>query len=150
MFSKNPNRQGSGDVTFIAAECQITGTVTIKGSVRIDGKLDGSLLATDEIVIGPSALLKANIEARTVSIAGEVHGDIQTTDTLELNSTARLYGDICTRQFRVEQGARFVGTSRLYEENGSTTVTPFPEQRGEESSAFENGHRQDKRRTKTN
>lgn len=114
MLGKNPKT--FGDVTFIAAECEIEGTVQINGNARIDGKLEGQLQASGDIVIGQGAVVKANIEAKNVSISGEVHGNIQTSDTLQLSSTARLYGDICSKQLSVEQGARFVGTSRLFEE----------------------------------
>lgn len=110
------NSKTFGDVTYIAAECQIEGTVHVNGNARIDGKLEGMLQASGDVVIGQDALVKANIEAKTVSVSGEVHGNVQTSDTLQLSSTARLYGDIFTKQFSVEQGARFVGTSHLFEE----------------------------------
>ncbi|KUO75800.1 MAG: cell shape determination protein CcmA [Desulfosporosinus sp. BRH_c37] len=117
MFKKpSRNQSSSGDTTFIAAECQITGSITIKGNARIDGKIEGNVQVTGDLVIGAGAFLKANIEASTVSIAGEVYGNIKTTDLLELNTTARLTGDICTRQFKVEQGAHFIGTSQLLED----------------------------------
>ena len=116
MFKKFSPSQSSGDTTFISAECQITGSITINGNARIDGKIEGSVHVTGDLIIGASAFLKADIEANTVSIAGEVRGNIKTTDLLELNDTARLFGDICTRQFKVEQGAHFTGTSQLLEE----------------------------------
>ncbi|EGW36335.1 polymer-forming cytoskeletal protein [Desulfosporosinus sp. OT] len=122
MFKKPTTHSRGGDNTFIAAECQISGSITINGNARIDGKIEGSVLATGDLVIGASAILKANIEANTVSIAGEVHGNIKTTDLLELNATARLFGDICTRQFKVDQGARFIGTSQILEETNSSNI----------------------------
>jgi cytoskeletal protein CcmA (bactofilin family) len=106
-----------GDNTFIAAECQIAGSITINGNARIDGKIEGHVVVTGDLIVGASAFMNANIEANTVSIAGEVHGNIKTTDLLELNATARLFGDICTPQFKVEQGARFIGTSQVLEES---------------------------------
>jgi len=122
MFKKLSHSQSSGDTTLIAAECQITGSIIINGNARIDGKIEGNLKATGDLIIGTSAYLKADIEANTVSIAGEVHGNIRTTDLLELNATARLFGDICTRQFKVEQGAQFSGMSRLLEETTSPLI----------------------------
>ncbi|GAB6154550.1 polymer-forming cytoskeletal protein [Desulfosporosinus burensis] len=117
MFKRPSSNQSSGgDTTFIAAECQITGSMTIKGNARIDGKVDGNVQVTGDLIIGANAFLKANIEANTVSLAGEVCGNIKTTDLLELNASARLVGDICTRQFKVEQGAHFTGSSQLLEE----------------------------------
>lgn len=122
MFKKLTTSQSSSDTTFISAECHITGSVTINGNARIDGKIEGSIHATGDLVIGASAVLKADIEANTVSIAGEVRGNIKTTDLLELNATAQLFGDICTRQFKVDQGAHFTGTSQLLAETTPSLI----------------------------
>ena len=117
MFKKSSKSQmDSGDTTFIATECHITGSITIQGNARIDGKVEGTIEVTGDLVIGASAFLKANIEASNVSIAGEVCGNIKTTDLLNLTATACLVGDICTRQFQVEKGAHFTGSSQLLEE----------------------------------
>ena len=125
MFGKTtPSWQARGaEVTFIAAECQVTGSLNIKGDARIDGQVEGNVKATGELTIGPGAVVKANIEANSVSIAGEVRGDIKALDTLELAASARLYGDICTRQLKIEQGARFVGSSQLLEDNNAAPDT---------------------------
>lgn len=122
MFKKFTTSHSNGDTTFISAECQITGSITINGNARIDGKIEGSVLATGDLVIGASAFLKADIEANTVSIAGEVRGNIKAMDLLELNATAQLFGDIFTRQFKVEQGAHFTGTSQLLEETTPSLI----------------------------
>ena len=115
LFNKStsPRPKGTGDTTFIATDCQITGSLTVNGNVRIDGKIDGNVSASGELTVGPSAKITANIEAKTVCIAGEVHGDVKATNILELSSSARLYGDLCTSQLKIEQGAHFVGTSQL-------------------------------------
>jgi cytoskeletal protein CcmA (bactofilin family) len=103
VFKKFSSPQSSGDTTFISAECQITGTIIINGNARIDGKIEGSLHVTGDLIIGASAFLKADIEAKTVCVAGEVRGNVKTSELLELNDTARLFGDICSRQFKVER-----------------------------------------------
>lgn len=118
MFNKNSSRL-STDITFIAQDCEITGTLTIKGDARIDGQVEGGIKAGGELTIGPGAKVKANIESKAVSIAGEVHGDVKAFENLELAASARLYGDIYTKQLKIEQGARFVGSSHLLEDTGS-------------------------------
>lgn len=127
MFKKSSTHSHRGDYTFIAAECQITGSITINGNARFDGKLEGNILATGNLIVGPSANLIADIEANTVSIAGDVHGNIKTAELLELHATARLFGDICTREFMVEQGARFIGSSQILEETAPLIVHGFKE-----------------------
>lgn len=138
MFNKNSSRL-STDITFIAQDCEITGTLTIKGDARIDGQVEGGIKAGGELTIGSGAKVKANLEGKAVSIAGEVRGDVKAFENLELAASARLYGDIYTKQLKIEQGARFVGSSHLLEDAGTT-----PDSAGSHSSRL----RQDKDKDK--
>lgn len=125
MFGKKDNNNGikplssssssSSNVTYIAEDCEIKGSLDSKGNARIDGKVEGTIRIAGDLVIGQSAVLQANIEAQTISIAGEVRGNVKANDLLELASSSRLYGDINTKQLKIDQGARFVGSSN-YEE----------------------------------
>jgi cytoskeletal protein CcmA (bactofilin family) len=45
----------------------------------------------------------------TVSIMGQVNGNITAKDKIELKSTARLHGDIRAKRLTVEDGVTFVG-----------------------------------------
>lgn len=106
----------NSNVTYLAEDCEVKGSFVSKGNSRIDGKIEGTVSIAGDLIIGQSAVLKANIDAQTISISGEVRGNVKATDLLELGSTARLYGDINTKQLKIDQGARFIGTS-TYEEN---------------------------------
>lgn len=109
---------GAGETTYIAADCEFIGNITLKGNARIDGRIDGSITLTGDLVIGPSAVIKASIQADTISISGEVRGDIIARVGLELCSSACLYGNISAQQLKIDQGAQFIGTSRLLGEAG--------------------------------
>ena len=121
MFNKSSSApfqvSSGGDTTFIASDCHITGTITIKGNARIDGQVEGTVKTSGDLIIGANAKLKATIEAKNVQIAGEVQGDILSTNSLELSSNAKLTGDIQTQQLKIEQGARFIGSSKLMDDH---------------------------------
>ena len=106
----------SGETTYIAADAEFNGTLTLKGNARIDGNIEGKIVVTGDLIVGPSAVIKANIKANSVSVSGEIQGDVIVQDTLELCSTARLRGNIFSKQLKIDQGARFIGTSRLLED----------------------------------
>jgi cytoskeletal protein CcmA (bactofilin family) len=108
----------NSNVTYLADDCEVKGTFICQGNARIDGKIEGTISVVGDLAIGQSAVLKADIDAQTVSIAGEVRGNVKVKELLELSSTARLYGDINARQLKIDQGARFIGTS-TYEENSN-------------------------------
>lgn len=106
----------TGETTYLASDAEFEGRLSLKGSARIDGKVRGQILLQGDLVIGPNALVHASIRANSVSISGEVRGDIITQETLELRSTAKLTGNIYTQELKIDQGARFLGTSHLLED----------------------------------
>lgn len=101
----------SSNLTYLAEDCEIKGSIISGGNARIDGKIEGTVNIIGDLAIGQNAVLRANIEAHTISLAGEVHGNIKAKELLELNSSSRLYGDINTKQLKIDQGARFIGSS---------------------------------------
>lgn len=103
------NSTVNSSVTYLADDCEFNGSFTAKGNVRIDGKIEGTVNIAGDLAIGQNAVVKANIEARTISIAGEVRGNVKAKELLDLSSTARLYGDINTKDLQIGQGARFIG-----------------------------------------
>ncbi|KUO58754.1 MAG: cell shape determination protein CcmA [Gracilibacter sp. BRH_c7a] len=130
MFGKKENgttikpvsNSSSSNITYIADDCEIKGSIEGQGNARIDGKVEGTINIAGDLVIGQNAVLQANIEAKTISIAGEIRGNVKAKELLELASSARLYGDINTKQLKIDQGARFVGSSN-YEEVASSPVS---------------------------
>jgi len=64
-------------------------------------------------VIGDSAAVKGNLSVESISIMGEVTGNVTARDRIELKSTARLTGDIQAKRLTVEDGVTFVGKSEV-------------------------------------
>lgn len=132
MFGKKDNdakpaakiiSSGNTNVTYLAEDCEIKGAFTCQGNARIDGKIEGTIIIAGDLAIGENAVLKANIEAQTISLAGEVRGNVKAKELLDLGPTARLYGDINTRQLKIDQGARFIGASNTEETTMTRTTT---------------------------
>lgn len=110
---------------YIAPDCEIKGSFISKGNVRIDGQIEGTIKVDGDLTVGQSAVIKADIEAQNLSIAGEVRGNVKTRDLLEIGSSAKLFGDIVVKQLKIEQGARFVGSSSyegIHQDNSSSTT----------------------------
>jgi cytoskeletal protein CcmA (bactofilin family) len=97
----------------ISSEVEITGTVKSSGSVRIDGKLDGELQCSGDAIIGKSASIKGNLAVNSVTIEGQIHGNITAKDRIEMKSSARVNGDIKSKRLSVEDGVTFVGKSEV-------------------------------------
>lgn len=91
----------------------IEGKISSEGSIRIDGKLIGSITTKAKLVIGKTGIIEGDINCKDASIEGKVLGTIKVIDMLDLKSTGHIKGDIVTAKFVVEPGAIFNGKSTM-------------------------------------
>jgi cytoskeletal protein CcmA (bactofilin family) len=117
-FPSNPNPYTPPKTISAPMEQATIGrSLVIKGEVSgseplyIDGRVEGSItLADSRITIGRNGSVVANISAREVVIMGNVKGNIQCTDRLDIRSEGALTGDVVTQRISVEDGAVMKGS----------------------------------------
>jgi cytoskeletal protein CcmA (bactofilin family) len=129
-FSNN-EVDGSMD-TIIGKDTLITGTVDVKGALRVDGTVKGKIVCSDCVTIGATGLVEADIESATAVIAGHMIGNVATTDKVELQAKCELEGDIKTKSLVIEQGAVFCGACSMKGGNRSDLGFLPPERKHEE------------------
>jgi cytoskeletal protein CcmA (bactofilin family) len=108
--------------TIITEDVEITGSIKCASHIHIDGKLNGDLTCSGNAVIGTSSTIKGNLTVNSISILGQVNGNITAADRIELKSTARLNGDIRAKRLTVEDGVTFIGKSEV--NPAGTTARP--------------------------
>ena len=100
----------AGEQATIGRSLVIKGEVTGTESLYIDGRIEGAVnFAGHRVTIGSNGSVAANISAREVVIIGEVQGNIQCTDRLDIRSQGSLTGDVITHRISVEDGAILKG-----------------------------------------
>lgn len=109
-----------GDDTFFK------GQIHSRGALRIDGRVEGEIIAEDSVVVGPSGLVKSDINASSVSVSGRVVGAILAVDKVEIHKTAVVTGDITTTVggLTVESGARIDGRCTMKSEKLTLKLPP--------------------------
>lgn len=95
--------------TLIGKDAEFTGDFTVKGSARIDGKVNGSVNVEGTLIIGSSGYITGNVVAKDIAVGGEILGDIFVTGKTELTATARVLGDITTAVIVIDENAIFQG-----------------------------------------
>jgi cytoskeletal protein CcmA (bactofilin family) len=95
--------------TIIGLETHFHGTVSTKGMLRVDGKIDGGISEASEVIIGTDGQIKGDISAVNIVVGGKITGNINATNQIELLPTAQIYGDIRTPQLQISEGAVFEG-----------------------------------------
>jgi len=86
-----------------------SGKLSFEGPARIDGQIDGEIIAKESIMIGGSAVVSGPIKAASVIVAGKVSGDITASQRIELRFSAKVLGNLTSNVLIVHDGAVFEG-----------------------------------------
>ena len=118
MFGKGSNKPPVDKIeTVIGANTNFNGHLKCDGSVRIDGVCEGGLIETvGNIVVGPSAMVAADLVACHVSVSGAVSGKIKASGRLEILSTGRVWGDVDVASFLLDEEGYFRGQMVMQDE----------------------------------
>ena len=99
--------------TIIGMSAECNGDFTADGAIRIDGTINGNVVVTDTVIVGASGCINGDIHAQKVVIGGEVYGNLDVPEKVELTSTARLIGDITTNGLVIDEKAIFQGSCNM-------------------------------------
>ncbi len=114
MFREKKGAPAVGAInTLLGDGSRFKGTVECEGTMRIDGKVDGKILARDSVIVGETGTIKADVLAPNIVIGGKVTGNVTAENRLELLSGAQLYGDIQTPTLAIAEGVVFQGNCNM-------------------------------------
>ncbi len=127
--SKKPKFSSNSVNTVLAEGSYLSGTIRCAGFLRIDGEVEGSITCNGAVMVGETGSVQADIEAAEVTIAGEVHGNINAARKLEVLSTGRLFGDVVAPPAgtAMEEGFVFEGRCVMRSQEPAVDQQPEPE-----------------------
>ncbi|HXZ87401.1 MAG TPA: polymer-forming cytoskeletal protein [Candidatus Binataceae bacterium] len=95
---------------YLDKGCVVKGKISFKGSVRIDGEIEGEINSEDNVAIGEGAVISANIKAVSIVVAGAVSGELSASQRIELYPSAQVLGNLTAPRMVIHEGAVFQGT----------------------------------------
>ena len=113
MFGSKPRGDAREGMTLISEDAFFHGTLAAKGSLRVEGVFEGDISDAVNVEVGARGRILGNVAAESVTVAGEVVGNLVASSSVELLPTARLSGDIRTAKLRVDEGAFFDGNCAM-------------------------------------
>jgi cytoskeletal protein CcmA (bactofilin family) len=88
----------------------VKGQIYSREDLTIDGEVEGTVeLQEHRLTVGPNGRVTASIKAREMVVLGTIHGNVETTDKIDIRKDAKLVGDIKTARVVIEDGAYFKG-----------------------------------------
>jgi cytoskeletal protein CcmA (bactofilin family) len=122
-MAKIERESGDAAISLIAPGMSIVGDCETEGTVRIEGKIEGTIRAGKSVVVGRSGEVVGDIITQDAVVSGRVTGNIAADSRLELQATCDIQGELRSRRVQLDEGARFNGQVHM-EEGGSRTVKP--------------------------
>jgi cytoskeletal protein CcmA (bactofilin family) len=99
--------------TIFSESTSFDGVLKFNTSIKIEGNFKGRIISKGYLMIGEKAKVKANIKANSIVIGGEVKGNVEASDRLEMLPTGKLYGNIKTKKLKMADGVIFEGTCEM-------------------------------------
>jgi cytoskeletal protein CcmA (bactofilin family) len=100
----------AGERATIGPSIRINGDVTGEEDLLVQGRVEGSIhLAQHAVTIGPEGRVRADVSGQSVTVEGEVIGDLRAADQVVLRRSAKVEGDIVAPRVTIEDGASFRG-----------------------------------------
>jgi cytoskeletal protein CcmA (bactofilin family) len=117
--SAPPVQQPVGFETVLGANSTLEGTLRSNANVRLDGTFTGTLEISGNVLVGETAKINADINAKNISIAGAVRGNV-TGKKVQLLRTGRIWGDISAQALTTEEGAFIDGKITMMSQEQSS------------------------------
>ena len=102
------------DAAAVGASISIVGDVTGDEDLTILGRIEGKVdLPQHVVTVGQSGRVKADIRARVISVAGEVHGNLVAGEQILIRKTATMLGNLTAPRVGLEDGCSFRGSVEM-------------------------------------
>jgi cytoskeletal protein CcmA (bactofilin family) len=111
--TKTGSNGGEGTLSIIAGGMRVIGDIETEGVIKIEGRVEGSVRAGRQVLVGRQGEVKGDITTREAVIGGKVQGTVSATERLEVQATSTIIGDINTKSIAVAEGGRINGTVRI-------------------------------------
>lgn len=112
---------------LIDMESEFKGDLTFKGSFRIEGTFKGTITSDSLLVIGERGKVEADVKVGQVVINGEIRGNVQASERIEVHSKGRVFGTIQAPRLIVEEGAYLEANCQTTETASQTPAAPKAE-----------------------
>ncbi len=100
---------GGNELNLVATGTVFEGKIRTPGSIRIDGRVAGDVMATQNVSVGATGDVNGNVSAKNVTIGGKITGSIVATEKLIFEASAIVHGEIRAAKLVVNEGAMYDG-----------------------------------------
>jgi len=104
--------------TIIGQHASFKGELNFEGAVRIDGKFEGNIYASNggTLIISEVAHITGEMDVPNLILHGTISGNVRSSESLKVTATGKLKGDVEYRVISLSEGASINGRCNRIEE----------------------------------
>jgi cytoskeletal protein CcmA (bactofilin family) len=126
MFFKRTNKIDSRIETLIGTETSIIGDLSFSGGLRVDGTIRGNVTeqagTPSTIILSEHGRIEGSVTAAKIVLNGTVVGPVKSNQFIELQTKARITGDLQYKSLEMHTGAVIDGKLVHLEENATNDM----------------------------
>lgn len=116
-LSSKPPIPSKKNSSTISKELILKGDIMGQDDLIIEGTVEGKIEIKSQLTVQAGGVVKADIFAKKVNIAGKVYGNVQAEEVVELQPSAFLEGNIISPKITIQEGAHFKGNVDMKSSN---------------------------------
>lgn len=109
MFNKKHSKPQTQIDSLIGAGTTIEGSLNFSGGLRIDGQVNGNVVAAQgkpsTLVLSEHARVNGEVNVTHLVINGSINGPVFASEYIELQSKAKVNGDVHYTTLEIQLGA---------------------------------------------
>jgi cytoskeletal protein CcmA (bactofilin family) len=109
MFSKKHSKPQNRIDSLIGAGTIIEGNLSFSGGMRIDGEVNGNVVAApgkpSTLVLSEHAKVNGEVSVTHLVVNGSISGPVMASEYLELQGKAKVSGDVHYKTLEIQLGA---------------------------------------------
>ncbi len=112
MFARETGKLES----LIGVNSEFQGELHVKGTLRVDGRIEGQLWA-ECVILSESGAVTGEINAKKIIVGGRVDGNLRAQEIVEIKSKGRVSGEIFTPKIAITEGGELNGKVQMKAED---------------------------------
>jgi len=119
-------RSAAGSTSLLSKKVNIVGDIEGNEDLHVEGRFKGTIKITGNILVGPTGVVDADVEAENIIIQGKINGNVLARQQLEIQSLGQLIGDCSAQSIDIKEGAVFEGRSNMLKPAASPARSTQP------------------------
>jgi cytoskeletal protein CcmA (bactofilin family) len=111
---------------FIDQGVMLEGTLTVKGTFRVDGNVKGNIISEQTIILGEGARVEGQIEGNRVVISGRFDGVIFAKGRVEIEAKGVVTGEVHSPCLVIDPGGIFDGRCHMLGSSEAASTVTIP------------------------